>query len=390
MTPDRPTSSSRPEHSEPWRMERMVQRVPAHLGETTNEPVSAWLVIAGIILLIVVSCGVLFIVLNVPERLKGFSIAAPATATRTPRVVTPGVATAPPTLPPPTATPGPTAVTVKYKVKSGDSLILIASKYKTTVQAIMAANGLKDETIRIGEELIIPMPTPTPPGGASLAQPPVASMSTPTAIALLASSAPTAPLATPGMLSYKVARGDTLISIAATYGSTVDGIRLANQLDSDFLSIGQSLQIPVGAWTPTPMPTTVAMVSPTPTSQFAYASPILSFPMDGAVLRGTKDAPMLSWIAPAALKANEVYIVHIDYTVDGVNKPPIVAQVRQGTSYKLSSENYPGTSPNGAQFSWYVVVVNLGPQASADVGAEIRGPGIATSPPSPSWNFTWY
>ncbi len=391
MTPDRPTPSSRPEHNEPWRMERMVQRVPAHLGEPTNEPASAWLVIAGIVLLIVVSCGVLFILLNVPERLKGFSIAAPPTATRTPRVVTPAVTTVPATLPPPTPSPGPTAVTVKYKVKSGDTLIMIASRYKVTVQAIMAANGLKDETIRIGDELTIPLATPTPPGGAFIPPPPVASLSTPTAILLMASSPPTSPAATPGMLSHKVARGDTLISIAATYGSTVDGIRIANQLDGDFLSIGQVLQIPVGAWTPTPLPTSVAMVSPTPTSQFAYAAPNLMWPPDNYVLRGTKDAPTLSWIAAGALKANEVYVVHIDYSVDGVTKPPIVAQVRQGTSYKLDSEKvYPGTSQNGAQFSWYVMIVSQVPQTSPEVRAEARGTGIAASPPSPTWAFTWY
>jgi LysM repeat protein len=371
-------------------MERMVQRVPAHLGETTNEPASAWLVIAGIVLLIVVSCGVLFILLNVPERLKGFSIAAPPTATRTPRVVTPGLTTVPATLPPPSPTPGPTAATVKYKVKSGDTLIMIASRYKVTVQAIMAANGLKDETIRIGDELIIPLATPTPPGGASIPQAPAASISTPTAISLMAASPPTAPAATPGMLSHKVARGDTLISIAATYGSTVDGIRIANQLDGDFLSIGQMLQIPVGAWTPTPLPTSVAMVSPTPTSQFAYAAPNLMWPPDSYVLRGTKDVPTLSWIAAGALKANEVYVVHVDYSVDGVVKPPIVAQVRQGTSYKLPPEYYPGTSQNGAQFSWYVMIVSQGPQASSEARAETRGPGIATSPPSPRWSFTWY
>jgi LysM repeat protein len=390
MTPDRPNPASRPEHNEPWRMERMVQRVPAHLGETTNEPASGWLVIAGIVLLIVVSCGVLFILLNMPERLKGFSIASPPTATRT-RVVTPAVTAVPATLPPPSPTPGPTAVTTKYKVKSGDTLIMIASRYKVSVQAIMTANGLIDETIRIGDELIIPLATPTPPGGAYLQQPPAASISTTTAISLSASSPPAAPAATPGMLSHKVARGDTLISIAATYGSTVDAIKIANQLDGDFLSIGQVLQIPVGAWTPTPLPTSVAMVSPTPTAQFAYGAPNLMWPQDKSVLHGTKDAPTLSWIAAGALKSNEVYVVHIDYSVDGISKPPIVAQVRQGNSFKLDSEKiYPGTSQNGAQFSWYVMIVNQDPRVGSDMGAETRGAGIAASPPSPTWSFTWY
>lgn len=42
-----------------------------------------------------------------------------------------------------------------YIVKSGDSLSVIAQKYGTTVDSIKKANGLKSDTIRIGQKLII-------------------------------------------------------------------------------------------------------------------------------------------------------------------------------------------------------------------------------------------
>ena len=192
MPPDRPTTPpSRPGRNEPWRMERVVQRVPAHLGEANTQPVSAGIVIAGIILLTLVTCGVLFILLDLPARFSAFGAGTQPTATRTPRAVTPAVSTLAPTAAPPSPTPGPTAVTVKYTVKAGDTLSSIAVRYKTTVQAIMTANNLKDETIRIGDILIIPLPGPTP---RSLeGDPPaivVAAARTPTLLVMTAPSLP--------------------------------------------------------------------------------------------------------------------------------------------------------------------------------------------------------
>jgi len=44
----------------------------------------------------------------------------------------------------------------KYKVKSGDSLSVIAAKYHTTVAKIKKANGLRSDMIRVGQVLKIP------------------------------------------------------------------------------------------------------------------------------------------------------------------------------------------------------------------------------------------
>jgi len=55
------------------------------------------------------------------------------------------------------ASPTPTATLVTYVVVTGDTLARIASRYGVTVQAIVAANNLKDPNVlRVGTVLIIP------------------------------------------------------------------------------------------------------------------------------------------------------------------------------------------------------------------------------------------
>ena len=394
MTPDRPTPPpSRPGRTDSWRIERMVQRVPAHLGETTHEPVSPWVVIAGVLLLMLVSCGVLLVLLDVPSRLAGLGIQGQPTATRTPRVVTPAVTILPVTLPPPTATVGPTVATRKHKVVAGDTLSSISVKYKVSIEAIKAANGLRDDTVRIGEELIIPLPTATPAGGAQLPQAPSSagapqlSLSTPTTIALQSLPPSAVPATAPGTVRHTVAKGDTLISIAAVYGSTVDSIRLANQLIGDMLSVGQVLQVPVGAWTPTTVPVAALPPTATPTSQFAYSAPNLTWPLPSENIRGKEGAPTLGWTAPATLKTGEFYVVHLDYAVNGV-KQSIVRQAGQATSLALSAKDYPGPNASGTEFKWYVVVVG---SPATQARASVSNPEMfAQSPPSETRTFLWY
>jgi len=50
-----------------------------------------------------------------------------------------------------------------YKVKSGDTLTRIATRFGTTVKALRALNGLKTDNIRVGQTLKIPVkPAPAP------------------------------------------------------------------------------------------------------------------------------------------------------------------------------------------------------------------------------------
>ncbi len=71
-----------------------------------------------------------------------------------------------------------------YTVKSGDNLTKIAAQFGTTIKALRAANGLKTDSIKVGQKLKIPAKTsapvavPTAPVEPAPTTPPV---STPTA-----------------------------------------------------------------------------------------------------------------------------------------------------------------------------------------------------------------
>ncbi len=375
MASERPTPppAPRPKRTEPWRHERLVQRVPAHLGETMGDSLPPWLVMAGLAMLIVIIGIVAFILFGGPQRLGWGSAPVPPTRTSTPRAVTPIITTIVAT-PIPSPTTGPTPGVIKYRVKPGDTLLEIAVRYKTTVQAIKNANNLKDDIIRVGDELLIPLPTPTPPPTLS----PTPGTPTPISMQSPPTSANAADAA--GVIRHQVRRGDTLISIAATYGSTVETIRVANQLESDLLAVGQWLIVPLGAWTPTPSPTLRVNASATPTLTFFHTAPNLLWPPDGHVFRGQQDLPLLSWESPGTLKAHEFYVVHIDYIWRG-EKKAIIRQVKQGTSLRLAASDYPGVNPQGTAFAWYVLVVSQ-PMPNT--------PLSATSPPSTTRTFVWY
>ena len=47
----------------------------------------------------------------------------------------------------------------RYKIRSGDSLIKIANKFKTTPDIIQAVNNIKGNMIRQGKHLLIPCRT---------------------------------------------------------------------------------------------------------------------------------------------------------------------------------------------------------------------------------------
>jgi LysM repeat protein len=76
-------------------------------------------------------------------------------ATATP-FVTPSAANRTPTANKPAPSP------VRYAVKAGDTLTAIAAKYHASIKAIVDANRLRNDTIFVGQELIIPVATSGP------------------------------------------------------------------------------------------------------------------------------------------------------------------------------------------------------------------------------------
>ncbi|WNF23857.1 LysM peptidoglycan-binding domain-containing protein [Mesobacillus jeotgali] len=104
--------------------------------------------------------------------------------------------------------------TIDYTVVSGDTLWKIAAKFNTTISEIVKLNNLDpNKYLFIGQKLKVP--------------------------------AADSPEPAPQPVIHSVQSGDTLWKIAQKYGTTIDSIVKANNLDpAKYLYIGQKLTIP--------------------------------------------------------------------------------------------------------------------------------------------------
>lgn len=110
-----------------------------------------------------------------------------------------------------------------YTVQPGDTLMTIALRYNLSVADISRANNLSDSNlIFLGQQLTLPV---------ILAKPPAQSEAVPQEVGQ----------------NYTIQPGDTLFTIANTYGVSLDSIVIANHLaNPDLLQVGQTLKIPGG------------------------------------------------------------------------------------------------------------------------------------------------
>lgn len=105
-----------------------------------------------------------------------------------------------------------------HVVKAGETLSEIAEVYGVGLSKLRAANGLRSNAIRIGQQLVIPA---------------TAKQLAPSAKQLAADGS-----------TYVVASGDTLSSIAKKYGTTIAKLKAVNGLTSSRLRAGQTLRLP--------------------------------------------------------------------------------------------------------------------------------------------------
>lgn len=122
---------------------------------------------------------------------------------------------------------------IVYRVKSGDYLGRIASRYKCTVSQIKRWNNLKSNNLRIGQRLVIYRGG----GGSSAAK---SSSSTTGSDATKSSASSTAPS---NAVTYTVKKGDTLGKIAERHGCSVTQLKQWNNLSSNNIQIGQKLKV---------------------------------------------------------------------------------------------------------------------------------------------------
>lgn len=321
-----------------------------------------WLLNASIIALVVI--GSIWFFSPATES----ALAPTETPTITPWPTSTYTDTATPTLSP-TITPSLTATAfcVPHSVMRSENLEIIAEKYGVSPNEIRLMNKLDSlEPVRPGQRLCIPVLQSS-----------------------LASLTP-APTRTPTPLIYTVERGDNLGSIAQQFGSTVQLLVEANELDPDeMLSVGQSLLVPRIFDTPTPVTPTLTRtptappptMTDTPTATpkpFAYMAPALLYPLEGADFHGADAAIVLNWSAVTLLQADEWYILNVYYIVEGERYR--VAQVRtKDTSWRLPPSAYV-YQEGFYELEWSVITVR-----ALDTGEVLR-----ISPPSATRRFLWY
>lgn len=272
----------------------------------------------------------------------------------------------------PTATPEPTPVptttpattsSVRHQVITGETLLSIASQYGVSVADIQAANNLSNELIRAGDVLIIPITGP---------------------------AAETSLNRTPASrFQYTVQAGDTIVSIAVNFGSTVEDILAVNNLSAnDIIRPGDVLVVPLRQ-TPTeviesaaPAPQRViteTQSAPPADGAAVYVEPRLIGPANEAtILR--EESVLFRWISVDVLAPNEWYVLLIYPSGNAAQTIPSVWT--KSTSYRLGPEFAPKAGA-AANYAWQISVVRVSTDANGQMILE------AASPPSEVRRFTW-
>ncbi len=124
---------------------------------------------------------------------------------------------------------GSSSTTIRYKVRSGESLWTIAEKYNTTIENLRSLNALgRKESLKAGQVIRVPAPADSV-------------KAQPTRVATRSKAAP----AGGGAKSHLVRRGETLTSIASRYQVTISDLRTANGMSTrSVLKAGERLVIP--------------------------------------------------------------------------------------------------------------------------------------------------
>ena len=203
----------------------------------------------------------------------------PPTETSTATATATSTATNTPPPPPTTTfTPEPSPTPITYQVQENDTCIEIALFYGVSVESIVTLNSLPVacDTLYIGQELLIPQPTPT---------------STPLPSATFSLAEQTE--AACEKVEHIVQSTDTLSGIAAIYDVPMQAIREENGLTGDSVYLGQPLTIPLCRryatprfrhLPPHPLPHTLRLIFYYPPMALLFLQKSRAYPYNGRPL----------------------------------------------------------------------------------------------------------
>lgn len=263
---------------------------------------------------------------------------------------------------------------MSYTIRRGDTVAAIASRYDTTIAAVLALNpGLDPSRLQVGTVIQVPGPAGAAAAGTATATP---TRRPPTAT----------PTARPGTVrTYRIRSGDTLLAIANANNTTVAALLALNPgLNPTRLQVGQTIVISRTAQ-PTPPAGTATSVPVVPTQPaIRLPAPALLAPTSGTPFSGGDAFIELRWDAPPGMDGSLAYLVELGYRVDGDFQWRL-SDVVQTNSWVVPTAAFArADQQTGRQYSWRVTTV----EPQRDASGRITG-SVPVSPPSPTWEFTW-
>ena len=234
------------------------------------------------------------------------------------------------------------------KVEAGDSLISIVTRCGhrnlDILPTVMQLNAIADEAlIRVGQEIIVPPPSPTFDPAAAAASTDEGKTDSTAAdarsdgLALLAFDplAPTeTPTLLPGLMWHVVQLEEDMILIALQHDTTVKTLSDLNpeidfslcDFSSDYggpectvqLRYDQRIRVPAPTPTMTPIPTASGSETPTPSPTATFNAPIAQSPPDEAYFAPLEQVT-LRWVATGRLAPSDVYQITLTDTDAGTS-----------------------------------------------------------------------
>lgn len=361
----------------------------ADLAEESLSRTGHMLSVLLVLLIILGAAGIAFAVLSSRPSAAGITSAGSFPTAKPARVAGPTVTPGPPTAtytftPIPTAAPTLTSTPAPClrRVEAGDSLIGIVTgcghRNLDILPTVMILNNIADEAlIRIGQEIIVPLPSPTADPAATAAATEVGEIDSASAdpraieLALLAFDplAPTeTPTLLPGLMWHIVQPDENMIAIALQFKTNAKALSDLNPeiefLLCDFglayggpectvqLLQGQMMRVPAPTPTMTPIPTASGSETPTPLPTATFNAPIAQSPPNEAYFAPLEQIT-LRWVATGRLSETEVYRVALTNTDTGTSYTAETHEL-----FHIIPDAWRPPDQNSHQYVWFVSVLD--------------------------------